>query len=61
MPGEPPEEPPATGRVPGADAFGGGNGSLCTLDVRRCWTEPVTSCGCAEACCLDPNGLESKR
>src|SRR5688572_12897135 len=62
MPGEPPDEPPATGRVAGAEAVGGGNGWLCTLDERRCWTVPVTSCECcAEACCPEPNGLESKR
>src|SRR6188768_879 len=57
-----PGEPPATGRVPGAEAVGGGSGWLCTLDERCCWTVPVTSCGCcAEACGLPPNGLESKR
>ena len=55
MPWEPPAVPITTGRVCGADAFGGGSGELWMAEC-FCWaTEPVTSFDGAWVC--DRNGL----
>ena len=50
MPREPPAVPITTGRVCGADAFGGGSGELWMAEC-FCWaTEPVTSLDGPWAC-----------